>query len=119
MSRARGSTTWANDGAATSSPSDAASTEIAGVRMLSPRNSAAPTMAVTTTAPARRPPEVPRRSSEARARMPPSPSLSAESSTPTWRVPTMTTSAHTASEVTPYTSTRAVEPASDRIDLSA
>ena len=68
-----------NVGSTTLRPSTADSTEIAGVIMLSPKNSAAPKMpsavsAMTVRRPAR-PPQ--RRSSVMSAMMPPSPSLSA------------------------------------------
>ncbi len=68
-----------SDGAATLSPSTADSTEIAGVIMLSPKNSEAPKIpSAASTSFVRRPPVTPRRRiSVIRAMMPPSPSLSA------------------------------------------
>jgi hypothetical protein len=74
-----GTTASSSDGWTTLSPSTADSTEIAGVIMLSPKNSDAPKIpsAASTTA-ARRPRFVrPRRSRVISAMMPPSPSLSA------------------------------------------
>ena len=74
-----GTTHAASEGRTTFSPSTADSTEIAGVIMLSPRNSAAPS----SPSPASRivtralPPAAHRRSSAIRAMMPPSPWLSA------------------------------------------
>ena len=59
-------------------PSTADSTEIAGVIMLSPENSAAPKMPSVASTNARRPPRAPKRRTRAMsAMMPPSPSLSA------------------------------------------
>ena len=74
-----GTTRCSSDGEATSTPSTADSTEIAGVIMLSPRNSDAPKMpsAASATFVRREPPIPLRRRSVMRARMPPSPSLSA------------------------------------------
>ena len=74
-----GTTSSSSDGSTTLSPSTADSTEIAGVIMLSPKNSDAPKMpsAASTTA-ARRPRcALHRRSRVISAMMPPSPSLSA------------------------------------------
>ena len=74
-----GMTRLDTDGAATLTPSMADRTEIAGVIMLSPKNSEAPNSPRTaSTILARRPPGTPRRRiSEIRAMIPPSPSLSA------------------------------------------
>ena len=67
------------DGAATSTPSTADSTEMAGVIMLSPKNSEAPKIpSAASTILARRPPGSARRRIKAiSAMIPPSPSLSA------------------------------------------
>ena len=75
-----GTTRCSSDGCATLSPSTADSTEIAGVIMLSPRNSDAPKMPSAASTQLGPPPA--RRSARARisvisAMMPPSPSLSA------------------------------------------
>ncbi len=80
-----GTTRSDTDGAATFVPSIADSTEIAGVIMLSPKNSEAPnTPRAASASPARRPSGAPRRRiSVIRAMMPPSPSLSARSTSST------------------------------------
>lgn len=91
-----GSTMAPTDGAATCAPSIAESTEIAGVIMLSPKNSDAPNTPSTASASAtRRLLGAPRRISVISAMIPPSPSLSA-------RITTATT-AQKISETTPYT----------------
>ncbi len=74
-----GTTRSASDGAATLTPSTAESTEMAGVIMLSPKNSEAPkTPSAASAMVARRPPGTPRRRiSVMSAMIPPSPSLSA------------------------------------------
>ena len=74
-----GTTHSSSDGSTTLSPSTADSTEIAGVIMLSPKNSAAPKMpSAASTIDRRRPVRaLHRRSSVISAMMPPSPSLSA------------------------------------------
>ena len=77
---------WSSDGSTTSRPSTADSTEIAGVIMLSPKNSDAPKMpSATRIACVRRLPRTPcRRIKVISARMPPSPSLSARSTSSTY-----------------------------------
>lgn len=79
MAAVIGSTRCASDGDATLTPSIADSTEIAGVIMLSPKNSDAPnTPSAASTSRTRRPPGVPIPPiSVIRAMIPPSPSLSA------------------------------------------
>ena len=74
-----GTTRCARDGCTTLSPSTADSTEIAGVIMLSPKNSEAPKIpSAASTSFVRRPPCVRRRPTRViSAMMPPSPSLSA------------------------------------------
>ena len=74
-----GTTRSDRDGAATLTPSIADSTEIAGVIMLSPKNSEAPKIPSTASAAlVRRPPGTPRlRIKVISAMIPPSPSLSA------------------------------------------
>ena len=74
-----GTTRLARDGAATLTPSMAESTEIAGVIMLSPKNSEAPKIpSAASTTFVRRPPETSRlRIKVISAMIPPSPSLSA------------------------------------------
>ena len=85
------------------SPSTADSTEIAGVIMLSPKNSEAPKMP----SPARmsfvrRPPGTLRPLIRVmRARMPPSPSLSARSTSRTYLIVTMIVTDQKISEMTP------------------
>lgn len=72
-----GTTNSPSDGSTTLMPSTAESTEIAGVIMLSPKNSEAPKIPTPASTTAARPPcsEPQRRSSEMSAMMPPSPSL--------------------------------------------
>jgi hypothetical protein len=79
MTAVIGTTRLSSDGSTTLSPSTADSTEIAGVIMLSPKNSDAPKIPnAASTIAARRPPGAPRRLiSVISAMMPPSPSLSA------------------------------------------
>ena len=79
IAEAIGTTRCSSDGAATSTPSTADSTEIAGVIMPSPRNSDAPKIpSAASSIFVRRAPETcPRRRRVMRAMMPPSPSLSA------------------------------------------
>ena len=74
-----GSTKWPTDGAATCTPSIAESTEIAGVIMLSPKNSDAPNIpSAASTSATRRLLGAPRRRIRViSAMIPPSPSLSA------------------------------------------
>jgi hypothetical protein len=74
-----GTTSTSSDGWTTLSPSTADSTEIAGVIMLSPKNSEAPKMPSAASTNAARRPRCPlhRRSRVISAMMPPSPSLSA------------------------------------------
>ena len=66
-----------SEGWTTLSPSTAESTEMAGVIMLSPKNSEAPKIPSAASTTARRPPMRRRRISVISAMMPPSPSLSA------------------------------------------
>ena len=92
-------------GSTTLRPSTADSTDIAGVIMLSPKNSDAPN----TPRPARmslvrRLPAAPRRLINViRARMPPSPSLSARITSRTYFSVTMMVTDQTISEIRPYT----------------
>ena len=79
MAAVIGTTRWSSDGSATLSPSTADRTEIAGVIMLSPRNSEAPKIpSAASTSLVRSPPAVGwPRIRVISAMMPPSPSLSA------------------------------------------
>ncbi len=79
MTAVTGTTALSRDGSTTLSPSTADSTEIAGVIMLSPKNSDAPKMPSPVRTRAALPPrsELQRRSRVMSAMMPPSPSLSA------------------------------------------
>ncbi len=81
-----GTTRWPSDGCTTFSPSTADSTEIAGVIMLSPKNSEAPKMPSAASASfVRVPPgSLRRRISVISAMMPPSPSLSARITSSTY-----------------------------------
>ena len=93
-----------NDGSTTLSPSTADSTEIAGVIMLSPKNSDAPKIpnAASTTA-ARRPPGEPLRISVINAMMPPSPSLSARRTRVTYVIVTTIITDQKINEMIPNT----------------
>jgi len=93
------------DGWTTLSPSTADSTEIAGVIMLSPKNSDAPKIPSAASASlVRRPPRTPRRRiSVISARMPPSPSLSARITSSTYLIVTMIVTDQKINEITPYT----------------
>jgi len=94
-----------SDGWTTLSPSTADSTEIAGVIMLSPKNSDAPKIPNAASASlVRRPPRTPRRRiSVISARMPPSPSLSARITSSTYLIVTMIVTDQKINEMTPYT----------------
>src|SRR6516225_7545869 len=98
-----GMTRPATDGAATSTPSTAESTEMAGVIMLSPKNSEAPKMpSAASTALARAPPGRARRRIRAiSAMIPPSPSLSARITSKTYVMVTMIVTDQKISEMTP------------------
>src|SRR5262249_10764277 len=100
-----GTTSSSTDGAATLTPSIAESTEIAGVMMLSPKNSDAPKIpSAASTAFARRPPGAPRlRISVMSAMIPPSPSLSARITSRTYVTVTMIVTDQKISETTPKT----------------
>ena len=89
----------------TLSPSTADRTEIAGVMMLSPRNSAAPkTPSAASTAVVRALElEVQRRSRVIRAMMPPSPSLSTRIASNTYVTVTMSITDQNTSDTTPKT----------------
>ena len=92
-----------SDGAATFSPSTAESTEIAGVIMLSPRNSEAPKIpSAASSSFVRAPPATPaRRISVISAMMPPSPSLSARITSSTYVTVTMIVTDQKISETIP------------------
>ena len=113
-----GTTNARIEGLATSSPSAAESTEMAGVTTLSPRNIAAPAIPtrLTRTAPVVR---RERRSSATRASSPPSPWLSKRRSVPTYRAVTTSSRLHTTREVTPSTAVRSSGPASPSIVRNA
>src|SRR6516165_5756121 len=98
-----GMTRLATDGAATSTPSTADSTEMAGVIMLSPKNSEAPKIpSPASTALARVPPGSARRRIRAiSAMIPPSPSLSARITSKTYVTVTMIVTDQKISETTP------------------
>lgn len=98
-----GTTASSSDGSTTLSPSTAESTEIAGVIMLSPKNSDAPKTpsAARTTVVLRPRCEADRRSRVISAVMPPSPSLSARIASRTYVTRTMTTTDQKMSETTP------------------
>ena len=100
-----GTTSWSSDGAATFRPSIADRTEMAGVIMLSPKNSEAPkTPSAASTTFVRRPPAtLRRRISVISARMPPSPSLSARITSSTYVTVTMIVTDQKISETTPNT----------------
>jgi hypothetical protein len=89
-------------------PSTADSTEIAGVITASPKKNAAPAMP----SPSSRDtlPWATRWPSAIRAKMPPSPSLSARSSTTTYFNVTISVSAQRMSESTPTTASRGTAP---------
>ena len=102
----RGTTSSSNPGSTTFTPSTAESTEIAGVIMLSPKNSAAPKMpSEVSTAMRRRlrasPPH--RLSRVISAMMPPSPSLLARITSVTYVSVTMIITDQKISDTTPYT----------------
>ena len=98
-----GTTAASSPGSTTLSPSTADSTEIAGVIMLSPKNSDAPKtpsaarITVVRAPPGRRS----RRTSVMSERMPPSPSLSARRTSVTYLTVTMIVTDHTISEINP------------------
>lgn len=100
-----GTIRWSRLGSTTLRPSTADSTEIAGVIIESPKNSDAPKMP----RPARislvrRPPAAPRRRiSVIRARIPPSPSLSARMTSRTYFTVTIRVTDQTIIEISPYT----------------
>ena len=98
-----GMTRWDTDGAATWTPSTAESTEMAGVIMLSPKNSEAPKIpSAASTTFARRPPGRARRRIKAiSAMIPPSPSLSARITSMTYVMVTMIVTDQKISETTP------------------
>src|SRR6516162_4745747 len=98
-----GMTRLDTDGAATSTPSTAESTEMAGVIMLSPKNSEAPKIpSAASTALARAPPGRARRRIRAiSAMIPPSPSLSARITSRTYVMVTMIVTDQKISEMTP------------------
>ena len=98
-----GMTRLDTDGAATFTPSTADSTEMAGVIMLSPKNSEAPKMpSAASTALARAPPGRARRRIKAiSAMIPPSPSLSARITSMTYVTVTMIITDQKISEMTP------------------
>ena len=95
----------AKPGAASFSPSIAESTDIAGVMTPSPYSSAAPMMPSIIGREIRRP-AISRSpsTSDSKARMPPSPSLSARNTNCTYLTDTISTSAQKMSETTPLTS---------------
>ncbi len=103
IAAAIGTTSSCNDGATTSTPSTAESTEIAGVMMLSPKNSDAPKIpSAASASTALRPASTRRRSSSAiSAMIPPSPSLSARMMSATYLMLTMIVIAQNTSEITP------------------
>src|SRR5206468_6721072 len=98
-----GTTSPANDGAATLTPSTADSTEIAGVITLSPKNSEAPkTPSAASIIVVRRPPGTPRRRIKViSAMIPPWPSLSARITSVTYVTVTMSVTDQKISETTP------------------
>jgi hypothetical protein len=98
-----GTTRWDSDGAATFTPSIADSTEMAGVIMLSPKNSEAPnTPSAASASFVRRPPGIPRRRINViNAMIPPSPSLSARMTSRTYVTVTMIVTDQKISEITP------------------
>ena len=99
-----GTTQGLKPGAASSSPSRADSTEMAGVIIPSPNRSAAPAMTRSATKPI---PTAERFGSSARsARMPPSPRLSARMTKLTYFTETARMSAQRMSEMTPKMSAR-------------
>lgn len=105
INAAIGTTSPSSDGSTTLSPSTADSTEIAGVIMLSPKNSEAPKMpSAASTATVRRPRCVlHRRTSVISAMMPPSPSLSARIASNTYVTVTMIITDQKTSDTTPNT----------------
>ena len=106
ITKATGTTKRSMLGKATSRPSTAESTEIAGVMTESPKNRAAPKTPRSATSTEIRPGVRLRRTRVARARMPPSPSLSARSTKHTYLMVTMRTSTQTMQEMTPVMSSR-------------
>ena len=98
-----GTTRCSSDGSTTLSPSTADSTEIAGVIMLSPKNSEAPKMPSAASTSCRPPPagRARRRISVISAMMPPSPSLSARITSSTYVTVTMIVTDQKISETTP------------------
>lgn len=110
-----GSTATSSEGLATSRPSAAASTEMAGVITQSPRNIAAPSIPRTLAATTTRPPAEVLRSSPTSASRPPSPSLSVRSRSPTYSTVTTSINVQIASEVRPYTVSASTASPSARI----
>ncbi len=100
-----GTMSSSSDGSTILSPSTADSTEIAGVMMLSPKNSAAPKIPSAASACLTRRPEGLRSLliNVIRAMMPPSPSLSARITRRTYSTVTMRVTDQKTSETTPYT----------------
>jgi hypothetical protein len=96
-----GTTSWSNAGVTIFNPSIADNTEIAGVISASPKNSDAPIIPRAATISAQRPPT--RVASAIKAKVPPSPLLSARSSTTTYFKVTTMVSAHRIKEITPST----------------
>ena len=92
----------------TSSPSTAESTEMAGVRMASPKNMPAPIMPITRISLAARPPAFCTRAIS--DRVPPSPRLSKRIRIATYFNVTMTISVHSIKDSTPITSPAATRP---------
>ena len=99
MTQVSGTTTGSSWWVATSSPSIALSTLIAGVIAPSPKRSAAPNMAISAVAPMARP----RAAREYSARIPPLPSLSARSTNMRYLTVTTRTNAQNISDSTPST----------------
>src|SRR5271167_869234 len=99
-----GTTQPAKPGSITLRPSTADSTEIAGVIMLSPENSAAPRMPSAASTIVMRLPGAPHRRTRATSAMiPPSPSLSARITSVTYVSVTMIITDQKISDTTPYT----------------
>ena len=105
MTSVIGTTYGSKAGVTTFRPSTADSTEIAGVMMASPKNSAAPQMPMTRIAAAGASDRLLRASAISDS-VPPSPLLSARSTKTTYLIVTMTVSAQTISDSTPSTSSR-------------
>ena len=105
-----GSTKCFSAGAATSSPSTADSTEMAGVITPSPKNRQAPLMPTRASAARIRAPGETRCARAISARMPPSPWLSARITSVTYFTVTISTSDQNISDRMPSTSQRVIWP---------